>query len=138
MRVSSLIGDSVIFVEPSATLLDVADALTENDIGALAIGDGTHPVGVVSERDLVHAVAGRRSLADTRAIDVAQSTLIWCDATATIASAASEMLDRYVRHVLVEADGRLVGIVSARDLLGAYVASDTSLETRTSSELEEA
>ena len=39
---------------------------------------------------------------------------------------------------LVEADGRLVGIVSARDLLGAYVASDTSLETRTSAELEEA
>jgi CBS domain-containing protein len=34
------------------------------------------------------------------------------------------MMDRYVRHVLVESDGRLVGVVSARDLLGAYVASD--------------
>jgi len=33
---------------------------------------------------------------------------------------ANEMMDRYVRHVLVEEDGRLVGVVSARDLLGVY------------------
>jgi CBS domain-containing protein len=129
MRVSSLIGDSVIFIEPGATLLDVADALTTNDVGALAVGDGTRPVGVVSERDLVHAVAQRLAPEDTRAIDVAQTTLIWCDATATVASAASEMLDRYVRHMLVEANGRLVGIVSARDLLGAYVANDSNVES---------
>jgi CBS domain-containing protein len=33
------------------------------------------------------------------------------------------MMEEYVRHVLLEEDGRLVGIVSARDLLGAYVTS---------------
>ena len=129
MRVSSLIGDPVIFVGPNTDLFDVADALTTNDVGALAVGDGKRPVGVVSERDLVHAVAQRRVPEDTRAIDIAQTSLIWCDATATIASAASEMLDHYVRHMLVEANGRLVGIVSARDLLGAYVANDSSVES---------
>ena len=73
--------------------------------------------------------AQRLAPEDTSAIDVAQTTLIWCDATATIASAASEMLDHYVRHMLVEANGRLVGIVSARDLLGAYVANDSNVES---------
>ena len=34
------------------------------------------------------------------------------------------MMDRYVRHLLVEKDGQLVGIVSARHLLGAYGAAD--------------
>lgn len=36
------------------------------------------------------------------------------------------MMEHYVRHVLVEHDGRLVGIVSARDVLGAYVSADAA------------
>jgi CBS domain-containing protein len=35
-------------------------------------------------------------------------------------------MERYVRHVLIEEDGRLVGIVSARDLLGAYASGEDS------------
>jgi CBS domain-containing protein len=38
------------------------------------------------------------------------------------------MMDCYVRHVLVEAGGRLVGIVSARDLLGTYASADMATE----------
>jgi CBS domain-containing protein len=39
------------------------------------------------------------------------------------------MMEHYVRHVLLEEDGRLVGIVSMRDLLGAYAAADAADET---------
>ena len=45
---------------------------------------------------------------------------MWCDAEATVDQVAARMMDRYIRHVLVERDGALVGIVSARDLLGVY------------------
>jgi CBS domain-containing protein len=38
------------------------------------------------------------------------------------------MMEQYVRHVLVEDKGRLVGIVSARDLLGAYASEDLDEE----------
>jgi CBS domain-containing protein len=126
MRVAALVGDEVIFVAPEANLVEVADALTRNDIGALAVGDGDRPVAILSERDVVHAVAGGRSLEATRAIDIANTALVWCDARATTREVASEMMDRYVRHVLVESDGRLVGIVSARDLLGFYASSASS------------
>jgi CBS domain-containing protein len=122
MRVSTLIGDPVVFVAPEATLFDVADTLAANEIGAVAVGDGKRPVGVVSERDVVHALAARRAVDVTTAIDIANPSLVWCDASATIREVASEMMDRYVRHVLVESDGHLVGIVSARDLLGFYAA----------------
>jgi len=40
-----------------------------------------------------------------------------------VAEVATEMMDRYVRHVLIEDGGRFVGIVSARDLLGVYATS---------------
>lgn len=69
-------------------------------------------------------MAARRDLAATTARDIAQPHLIWCDAGSPVAAVAQEMMEQYVRHVLVEDEGCIVGIVSARDLLGAYSASE--------------
>lgn len=57
MPVSAFVADPVVRVAPAATLLDVADALAVSDIGALVVGDGDRPAGIVSERDLVRALA---------------------------------------------------------------------------------
>jgi CBS domain-containing protein len=81
--------------------------------------------GVVSERDVVRAIAAGSDPAMTSALEIGWTELSWCEATATVAEVAEEMMERYIRHVLVKNDGRLVGVVSARDLLGAYAAADT-------------
>jgi CBS domain-containing protein len=122
--VSSLIGAPVAGVRPDAPLVEVAVGLHSAGVGALVVGDAERPVGIVSERDLVAAVAAGRDLAATTASDIAHTELVWCDVEATVAEVASEMMDNYVRHVLVEDGGRLVGVVSARDLLGIYAADD--------------
>ena len=127
MRVSVLIGAPIARVAPDATLEDVAEAMVAAGVGALVISDdpGDGAAGIVSERDLVGSLAKREDPASTRASDVGHTTLVWCDAEATVAEVATQMMECYIRHVLVEEDGRLVGVVSARDLLGAY-ASDES------------
>lgn len=125
LPVSALGADDVARIGTDATLLEVADALGASEIGALVVGDGGAVEAVVSERDLARALAARRDPATTHAIDIANTNLVWCDATATVGDVANEMMDRYVRHVLLEEDGCLVGIVSARDLLGAYTAAGT-------------
>ena len=79
---------------------------------------------MISERDIVRAVATSIDPATTPAADVAKSSIVWCDHSATVHEAAALMMAHYVRHVLLEDDGRLVGIVSARDLLGAYTMSE--------------
>jgi CBS domain-containing protein len=56
-------------------------------------------------------------------MDIASTKLVWCDSTATVREVAEQMMEQYVRHVLLEDGGKLVGIVSARDLLGAYAMS---------------
>jgi CBS domain-containing protein len=126
--VSTLIAAPVAKVPPDATLVEVADAMTAASVGALLVSDGDGAAGIVSERDIVGALAERRDPATTRARDVASTTLVWCDAEATVAEVAEEMMECYVRHVLVEDGGRLVGIVSARDLLGAYASADMGVE----------
>ena len=130
ITVATLAADSVARIAPDANLYDLADALAGGDIGALVVGRGEDVDAVVSERDLVRAVADRSDPETTRVIDVAHRTLVWCDATATVAEVATEMMEQYVRHVLLEENGRLVGIVSARDLLGAYASSDAADDTR--------
>ena len=112
-------------IASDADLWDVADEMIQADVGALAVDTGDDVSGIVSERDLVRALAARRDPATTKARDIASTRLVWCDAESTVAEVAEEMMERWVRHVLVEDEGRVVGIVSARDLLGAYAAAES-------------
>jgi CBS domain-containing protein len=117
-------ADTVITASPDATLAAVAAELIEDQIGLVVLGTVDDVRGVVSERDVARAVANGHDPATTQASDVASTKIVWCRATATVRDVAGQMMEEYVRHVLVEEDGRLVGIVSARDLLGAYAMSD--------------
>jgi CBS domain-containing protein len=124
MEVGALVGDEVVFVAPDASLREIAESLTTNGIGIVAVGPKNRPVAVVSERDVTRAVAQSLDPERTTATDIAHRELVWCDASTSVAEVAAEMMDRYVRHALVESDGKLIGLVSARDLLGYYAASE--------------
>ena len=126
LPVSAVAAERVARVAGTATLLETADALKAAGVGALVVGDADEAAGIVSERDLVRALADRRDPGATTADDIAERRLVWCDAAAPVAEVAELMMEHYVRHVLLEVDGRLVGIVSARDLLGFYAASGAS------------
>jgi len=120
--------EEVVRVPPEARLSDVMQALAAANIGAVVVGDQAKVMGIISERDIVQALGAGVGLDAVSAIDVAHTNLIWCDVTSTVAEVAGEMMEQYVRHVLVEEDGRLVGIVSARDLLGVYAAADVEID----------
>jgi CBS domain-containing protein len=123
--VSALCADNVLRVDPDADLWTVAAALAAADVGILVVGRGHEVQGVVSERDVVRALAAHRGVGETTAAEIAHTDLVWCDAHADVADVAEEMMERYVRHVLVERNGHLVGIVSSRDLLGAYASEES-------------
>lgn len=124
MPINRLIGDDVVTVADDATLLDVAQTLTGADISAVVVGSPGSVTGVISERDIVRAVAEGTDPAKTFAKEVASSTIVWADVVTRVGDVAEQMMEQWVRHVLVEKDGGLVGIVSARDLLGLYASSD--------------
>jgi CBS domain-containing protein len=128
MSVGMLTGAEVMTTAPDTSLMEVAKVISDAGVGALVVGSAEDVQGVVSERDVVRAVADGRDLTTATAADVASTDLVWAEATASIDQVALEMSDRWVRHVLVEDGGSLVGIVSARDLLGAYAAVGDSLE----------
>jgi CBS domain-containing protein len=122
IRVADLIGDAVVRVPCGATLAMAAEAMAEAGIGAVVVGDEDRPVALVSERDLIRVIAAHRDPASVPAVDEASTNLVWCEASDTVEQVAVRMTDRHIRHILVDRAGVLVGIVSARDLLGVYAA----------------
>jgi len=119
--VSRYMAEAVYTVASHMPLCAAARCLVESSVGALVVTEGDVPVAVISERDIARAVAKGDDLSSTDVLQRASRPLLWCSADATVSEVAREMMEHFVRHVLVEDEGRLVGIVSARDLLGAYL-----------------
>jgi CBS domain-containing protein len=126
--ISTITGDPVARVPADATVADVAKAMVAYDVGAIVVGYEKRPAAVLSERDIVRLVAAQKDPATVPALEVASTNLVWCGAGATVNQVAARMMDRYIRHVLVEHEGALVGIVSARDLLGV-LSGDSDLDS---------
>ncbi|HUW02242.1 MAG TPA: CBS domain-containing protein [Acidimicrobiales bacterium] len=122
MTIGMLTGDEVITVEAGASLAEVAKVLTDAGVGAAVVGTADQALSIVSERDIVRCVAEGTDLDSTTAEMVSSRTLVWADISAPVFEVAEQMMQEWVRHVLVEEGGRLVGVVSSRDLLGVYAA----------------
>jgi CBS domain-containing protein len=110
-------------IEPNATLADLAGKLAAEQVGAVAIMTDDKIEGIVSERDLARAIAAGATCDDVWAADVMTIEPLAVDADEPIERVATLMLDEGVRHVPVVSDGRVVGIVSQRDVLQVLTAA---------------
>ena len=116
------VSDSLICIEPDATLLQIAQRLAAEGVGALVVAEGDRVVGIVSERDVVRAVASGKDFGSTTAAALGTRRVVTCTPETTVQAAAQLMMEHYVRHLLVEGRDGPLGMVSARDLLGAYAS----------------
>jgi CBS domain-containing protein len=99
------------------SLEQVAARLQGKDISALVILDGDRLVGIITERDIVRAVADRRDLADGIAGEYMTLAPATVGLETPLAEVARTMLAYGVRHLPVVVAGDVLGMVSARDLL---------------------
>lgn len=119
--VSRLVRRGPVTVEPHVTLRGLAELLVREEVGvALVTQEGTS-VGLVSERDLVRAVADGSDVDDDRVEDVMVFEVVAIDPHETIGAAAARMLDGEIRHLLVSDGARSLGVISIRDVLAASV-----------------
>jgi len=100
----------------------VAEELTAGEIGAVVVRARGTVVGLVSERDLVAVVASGGDVESVQAADVMSTELVTVGAGTSIAATGEAMLEAGVRHVLVERDTGIVGVVSIRDVLAVLLA----------------
>jgi CBS domain-containing protein len=120
--ITAFMNDEIIAVEPTASLREAAIALEQGGIGCIVVGDPENVEGVVSERDILRAVAEGLDLDETPVTAVESTSLKWATPDSLVGEVVGEMMNNYVRHVLVGEDSRLIGMVHMRDMLAAYLA----------------
>jgi CBS domain-containing protein len=104
-------------VESSATLTDAAQAMRDDDIGAVLVVDGGRVTGIVTDRDIaVRAVAEGADPQTTKVADVCSSQLSALTVDQTVEDAIRLVRENNVRRIPVVQDGRPAGIVTIGDL----------------------
>jgi CBS domain-containing protein len=122
--VARIMATSVATIDASATWADAVSELVANGIGAVLLVDDNDRVGLVSERDLIDALAdGNPDLTSRQIGEIATFDLIWAHPEDSIGQAGSVMVDAEVRHLPVGDGHEVLGIVSARDVLTVLVAA---------------
>lgn len=124
-------GKNVVSIEPGATLASAAKLLAERRIGAvIVLGAGGRIAGILSERDIVKAVAahGAAALDHTVGQEMTRE-VITCVASDPLDSIMERMTIGKFRHVPVVESMRLIGIVSIGDVVKERVAAMESETT---------
>lgn len=125
-------GDEVVTIGPDATVADTVAILGEKRIGALVVSaDGRQIDGIVSERDVVAALATRGAeLLGDEVRTIMTSEVVTCEPATTVDELMAWMTERRMRHVPVVVDGALAGIVSIGDVVKDRM-NDLETETKT-------
>ncbi len=108
----------LVTVPYGATVAEAVRAMTEHNVGIVAVLDGDKLAGVFSERDVVRRVVDR-GLDPTRTSvnDVYTHEIVVADADEDYQSAMRKMDQANIRHLPVVSDGRLLAMISIRDLM---------------------
>lgn len=117
MRISNVYRPMVFGCRADEPLGEVARWMKDNEIGALAVVDGDQVLGIITERDLVGALATSSEPASQPAAAYASTQIKTAGLQEDVHEVARRMLDAGIRHLPVQDQGRVVGMVSMRDLL---------------------
>jgi CBS domain-containing protein len=129
VSVRTLVHRLAVDVPPDASLRSVAETLNEEEVGIAIVrrphppGHGTRAAGLVSERDIVRALAEGMDPDDTGADDVMTGDLASVAPHESIRLAAQRMIDNDIRHLPVIEGEDVVGVISMRDVLRVLLES---------------
>jgi CBS domain-containing protein len=123
MRVSEIMTNAAVIDSPDDTLTDAARKMWKQQTGSLLVMDGDDLVGIVTERDVLKAVAQGTRLDDVRISEVMSKDLVTVTPGTSLREAAKVMADRWIRHLPVVDAGTLVGVLSQRDLAGVLAGA---------------
>lgn len=124
MNIKSILatkGANVVTIKPEQTVRDALSVLAKYNYGALVVADDNRkPIGIISERDVVRLAVKNENCFDIPIRDVMTTNLIVGVPQDDLRAVANTMTEKRIRHLpVVDADGKLIGIVSIGDVVKA-------------------
>lgn len=116
-------GTRVWSIGPDATVYEALALMAEKGIGALMVIDGTHPVGLFSERDYARNVILKgRASRETPVRDIMSNPILCVTPEQPLEEAMALMTEHRVRHLPVIHDDQVLGMVSIGDLIKSIIS----------------
>lgn len=116
-RVRELMTVGVVTASPEETVASALRRMIDHDIGAVVVAEGEIPVGVFTERDVTRRVLTDPDLLERPVGEVMSSPVVTTEPDEEIVTVFETMTARKIRRLPVVEGGRLVGILTERDLL---------------------
>ncbi|MCS6784782.1 MAG: CBS domain-containing protein [Candidatus Caldarchaeum sp.] len=121
--VKDIMSSDVVTVTPETSVYAAARVMAQEEVGSVVVVVGEKPVGIITERDLVRKVlAGGLSPRKTSVSKVMSSPVVVVGENTSLEEAVSIMAQNRIRRLLVVSGEKLVGIVSATDIMKALGA----------------
>lgn len=117
VSVRDLMAHNVVTVDPRESLTDAAAQMRTSRVGSLVVLAGAEITGIITERDLLRAIADGRDPATTHVSQYMSQSPRTVEADREAVQAAALMVKHALRHLPVTDRGLLIGLLSARDLL---------------------
>lgn len=126
-----------ISVEPQVPITKAIEFMVERDFGNLVVSDGIMPKGILTEREILKAIADSQNLDELAVDDVGLQPFTKLDLGNTVLDAA-HLMNKNKSRLLVFDDDKLVGIVTVSDLLMAFrkIKTEASLDRVISTQIE--
>jgi CBS domain-containing protein len=122
VQVRDIMTEASVTDSPHDSLRSAAERMWRQQTGSLIIAEDNHLLGILTERDILRAVALGAD-PDKTSVDEAMTAQVF---TVTpdlpLTDAAREMAARWIRHLPVVEAGKLLGVVSMRDVTGVFAA----------------
>ena len=116
----------VLTVSPQASVADAFTLMAEHDVGALVVVDEAGVSGIVTERDYVRKVGLSGRLAhETTVGEIMTSKVLYVRPEQSVDDCMALMTDKHVRHLPVIDEGKLIAVISIRDVV-AHIISEQS------------
>ena len=115
-------GNQVFAVKPDATVLEALKLMADENTGAVLVMIGDKVTGILSERDCVRKLelAGKTAR-NTKVSEIMTGDVLYVDASQPLEECMAIMIDKNIRHLPVYEGGKLLGLISVRDVLKEVV-----------------
>ena len=122
MQVRDVMTEATITESEADTLRAAAERMWRNQTGSLLVVDDDRLTGIITERDVLRAVALGVDLGAATVDEAMTVEVFTVPPDMSLREAAREMAARWIRHLPVVEEGRLLGVVSMRDVTGVFAA----------------
>lgn len=117
MMLKDVMNRNVIVASPSSTLKEAATIMYKKHIGSLVIVENESIVGIITTSDIIKAVANGVDLENTKVEDVMSRNVTTIEDDKTVEDAVNLMMEKNIKRLPVTKDGKLVGIITASDII---------------------